>query len=105
MKLDFTRHALPPATVDDMDSMSNTVLARNLAYAAMQAMTYLAAESYRVQQFDELDHVHSFLAASKSRCPKSCYDVSPNESDYLLSGDARQWLAFYPFCEVVDCHD
>ena len=30
--LDFTRHALPPATLDDTDSMGNVVLAHNLAY-------------------------------------------------------------------------
>nr|KAJ0199749.1 hypothetical protein LSAT_V11C600329620 [Lactuca sativa] len=46
--LDFTRHALPPATIDDMDSMSNVVLAHNHACTAAQAMTYLVARSRRV---------------------------------------------------------
>nr|KAJ0203816.1 hypothetical protein LSAT_V11C500256730 [Lactuca sativa] len=63
--LDFTRHDLPPATVDDMDSMSNTVLAHNLAYVVTQAMTYLAAGSHRVQRFNELEHAHSVLSASE----------------------------------------
>ena len=30
--LDFTLRALPPTTLDDMDSMSNVVLAHNLTY-------------------------------------------------------------------------
>lgn len=64
--LDFTRHDLPPATVVDMDSMSNTVLAHNLAYVVTQAMTYLAAGSRRVQRFNELEHAHSVLSASEA---------------------------------------
>ena len=47
--LDFTRHSLPPGTMDDMDSMSNAILAHNFAYVAAQAMTYPAVGSCRVQ--------------------------------------------------------
>lgn len=61
----FTLHALPPATVDDMDSMSNVVLAHNLAYAAGQAMTYLSARSHCVLWFGELERVHSALVESE----------------------------------------
>lgn len=64
--LEFTFHALPPATVDDMDSMSNVVLDHNLTYAATQAMTYLTAGSRHVQQFDELEHAHSVLSTSEA---------------------------------------
>lgn len=64
--LDFTRHALPPATVDDMDSMINVVLAHNLAYAATQVMKYSTTGSRRVQRFDELEHTHSVLSASEA---------------------------------------
>lgn len=64
--LDFTHHALPPATIDDMDSMSNAILAHNLAYVVAQAMTYLAVGSCRVQRFNELEHAHSVLSASEA---------------------------------------
>lgn len=31
----FTQHALPPATIEDVDAMNNDALAHNLAYAAL----------------------------------------------------------------------
>nr|KAJ0212850.1 hypothetical protein LSAT_V11C400199660 [Lactuca sativa] len=64
--LDFTRHALTPAIVDDIDSMSNAILAHNLAYVTAHAMTYLAAGSDCVQQFYKLEHVHFSLVESEA---------------------------------------
>ncbi|CAI9299940.1 unnamed protein product [Lactuca saligna] len=74
--LDFTRHALSPATLDEMDSMCNVVLEYNLAYTAMQAMPYFAAESRHVQRFDDLEHVNSSLVETEASLRSKVADLS-----------------------------
>ena len=74
--LEFTYHALPLATVEDMDSMNNAALAHNLAYAAVHAMTYMAVKSRCVQWFNDLDHAHSFLEASEVSLKGKVTDLS-----------------------------
>lgn len=64
--LKFTYHALPPVTVEDMDSMNNVALAHSLAYAVAQAVTYLVVGSWRVQRLNDLEHAYSALVASES---------------------------------------
>ena len=62
--LEFSRHALPPAVVGDMDAMSNPALVHNMAYAATQTMFYLVAGSRRVHALGEMEAIH---AACESR--------------------------------------
>ena len=90
--LDFILHTLPLATLDDMGSMSNDVLAHNLAYAAAQAMTYLAVGSLRVQRFNDLEQVHSSLVESEAILRSKVVDLSAmvvhleGENRSLVSG-------------------
>lgn len=63
--IEFTHHALPPATVEDMDSMNNVAPAHNLSYATVQSMTYLVIGSRRMQRFCDLEDAHSILIASE----------------------------------------
>ncbi|XP_023758988.1 uncharacterized protein LOC111907453 [Lactuca sativa] len=75
-----------------MDSMSNAILAHNVAFVAAQAMTYLAVESCRVQRFDDLERVHSSLVESEASLRSKVVDLSAmvvrleDEKMYLVSG-------------------
>nr|KAJ0190369.1 hypothetical protein LSAT_V11C800430480 [Lactuca sativa] len=74
-----------------MDSMSNVILAHNLAYAVAQAMTYLVVGSHRVQQFDNLEHFHSSLVESEASLRSSVAKLSvmvvrlEDENRFLVS--------------------
>nr|KAJ0186289.1 hypothetical protein LSAT_V11C900462480 [Lactuca sativa] len=75
--LEFTHYTLPLATIKDMDSMNNAALAHNLAYAAVQSMTYLDAISRCVQRLIDLEHAHFALIASEASLKGKVTDLGP----------------------------
>ncbi|KAL7587627.1 hypothetical protein Lser_V15G36969 [Lactuca serriola] len=94
--LEFSRHAFPPAAVEDMEAMGNPALTHNMAYAAAQAMFYLVVGSRRIHTLGKVESTHatcgSRVASLEHRLSKLGDDLRSSEKKCELLASEKNIL-------------